>query len=37
MALLQPVDIVDHGVVPGLDTTVIAVDSLVRAARTFDT
>ena len=26
-----------YGVVPGLDTTVIVVDSLVRAARTFDT
>jgi len=31
VARLQPVDIADHGVVPGLDTAVISIDGLVRA------
>jgi len=33
VTLLQPVDVADHGVVPGLDPAVIAIDGLVRADR----
>jgi hypothetical protein len=33
MARLKLVDIVDHGVVSGLDTAVIAIDSFIRADR----